>query len=63
MIDEHEITKKAYEQKTQIITQANESSRQITQGAREYADGILANLETSLKEKLKEIQQDRKELK
>ena len=33
MIDEHEITKKAYEQKNQIMEAANENSRQITQGA------------------------------
>ncbi len=32
MIDEHEITKKAYEQKAQIIETANEMSREISQG-------------------------------
>lgn len=63
MIDEHEITKKAYEQKNQIVSQANESSREITQGAREYADNILANLSETLKKTLKEIESNRKELK
>ena len=63
MIDEHEITKQAYEQKNQIVSAANESSRQITQGARQYADNILANLAKSLEKTLKEIEQDRKELK
>ena len=63
MIDEHEITKKAYEQKNEIMSQANENSRQITQGAREYADGILENLAKSLERTLKEIESDRKELK
>ena len=63
MIDEHEITKKAYEQKNQIMSAANESSRQITQGAREYADNILENLAKSLEKTLKEIEDDRKELK
>ena len=63
MIDEHEITKKAYEQKNQIMEAANENSRQITQGAKEYADNILASLEKSLEKTLKEISQDRKELK
>ncbi len=63
MIDEHEITKQAYEQKNQIMSSANESSRQITQGAREYADNILASLSKSLTTTLKEIEQDRKELK
>ncbi len=63
MIDEHEITKKAYEQKNQIMSAANESSRQITQGARDYADGILESLAKSLEKTLKEIQEDRRELK
>ena len=63
MIDEHEITKKAYEQKNQIMEAANENSRQITQGAKEYADNILADLEGKLEKDLKEISQDRRELK
>ena len=45
------------------MSQANESSRQITQGAREYADNILANLEKTLEKTLKEIDENRKELK
>ena len=63
MIDEHEITKKAYEQKNQIMEAANENSRKITQGAKEYADNILADLEGKLEKVLKEISQDRRELK
>ena len=63
MIDEHEITKKAYEQKNQIMSAANDSSRQITSGAKEYADNILATLQKSLEKTLKEIEQDRKQLK
>ena len=63
MIDEHEITKKAYDQKNEIISAANESSRQITQGAREYADNILDSLAKSLEKTLKEIKENRKELK
>ena len=51
------------DQKNQIMSAANESSRQITQGAREYADSILENLAKSLEKTLKEIEDDRKELK
>ena len=36
MIDEHEITRKAYEQKNEIIETANEMSREITNGTKEY---------------------------
>ena len=48
MIDEHEITRKAYEQKAEIIETANEMSREITKGTKDYADSILANLENAI---------------
>ena len=41
MIDEHEITRKAYDQKTEIIETANEMSREISKGTKDYADTIL----------------------
>ena len=70
MIDEHEITKKAYEQKAEIIETANEMSREINKGTKEYADNILANLESAinnvsvtLNEAIKTIENNRKELK
>ncbi len=77
MIDEHEITRKAYDKKTEIIADANEMYREITQGTNTYVDGILANLENnmmnlgktlssvevSLQNALKTIQDNRKELK
>lgn len=70
MIDEHEITRKAYDQKAEIIETANEMSREITKGTKDYADGILENLEVainninaSIAEALKTIQENRNELK
>ena len=70
MIDEHEITKKAYAQKAEIIETANEMSREINKGTKEYADNILANLESAinsvsvtLNEAIKTIENNRKELK
>jgi len=48
MIDEHEITRKAYEKKVEIIETANEMSREITKGTKDYADGILENLENAI---------------
>ena len=41
MIDEHEITKKAYEKKAEIIETANEMSREISKGTKDYADNVL----------------------
>lgn len=63
MIDEHEITRKAYEQKAEIIETANEMSREISKGTRDYADGILEKIEIALEDAIKTIQNNRKELK
>ena len=63
MIDEHEITRKAYEQKAEIIETANEMSREISKGTKDYADGILQGVEIALEDALKVVQNNRKELK
>ena len=70
MIDEHEITKKAYEQKAEIIETANEMSREISKGTKDYADNILGEVSTELKNlqsvienALGTIENNRKELK
>ena len=63
MIDEHEITGKAYEQKAQIIETANEMSREISKGTKEYADNILEKVESALQEALNTVANNRKELK
>ena len=38
MIDEHEITKKAYSKKDEIIEEANQRYREITQGTNKYVE-------------------------
>jgi len=63
MIDEHEITRKAYEKKAEIIETANEMSREISKGTKDYADSILVGLEVALEDALKIIQNNRNELK
>ena len=63
MIDEHEITRKAYEQKAEIIETANEMSREISKGTKDYADSILSNLETTLQNALDTVKNNRNELK
>ncbi len=62
MIDEHEITRKAYEQKAQIIETANEMSREISKGTKDYADNLLEKIEVVLEDALKTIRNNRKEL-
>ena len=63
MIDEHEITRKAYEKKVEIIETANEMSREIKTGTEEYADGVLAGIVVALEDALILIKNNRKELK
>ena len=77
MIDEHEITNKAYEKKNEIIADANDMYREITQGTNTYVDEILSNIEKnmidlgktvsnveiSIQNALETIQNNRKELK
>ena len=50
MIDEHEITRKAYSKKDEIIEEANQRYREITQGTNTYVDGILENIEKNIME-------------
>lgn len=63
MIDEHEITKKAYEQKAEIIDAAENYSKELVSATKDHADSILAELENSLKEKLEMVKSNRRELK
>ena len=63
MIDEHEITRKAYEQKAEIIETANEMAREISNGTKEHADALLGNIETIIEDTLRTIQNNRRELK
>ena len=77
MIDEHEITKKAYEKKDEIVAEANEKYRIMDRETKAYADGILENIqekvkslqetiiqiEGTLNETVQNLDNDRKELK
>ena len=77
MIDEHEITKKAYEKKDEIVAEKKEKYRIMDRETKAYADGILENVQNqvkSLQETLAHVEEslntavqsldnDRKELK
>ena len=63
MIDEHEITKKEYEQKNKIIENANDMAREISNGTKAYADSILESVQVTLEDALKVIENNRKEVK
>ena len=57
LVNEHEITKKAYEQAEEITETAKEHSREMRLGAREYADEILANVEDALVSLMEQVNQ------
>ena len=48
LIDEHEITKKAYEQANQIIAAAQKNARELRMGARQYVDSLFADTDAKL---------------
>lgn len=56
MIDEHEITRKAYEEKTKIIETAHELSREMSEGTKGYADNILGNIENTIETLEKDLE-------
>jgi len=63
LVDENEITKKAYEQAEIIIANSKKNAREIRLGTREYADGILNKVEEILEDALNVVRQNRQELK
>ena len=63
MIDDNVITKKALEQKEEIIESANKVSKEICDGTHEYANAVLEKVEDVLKETLAIVSNNRKELK
>jgi len=76
MIDEHEITKKANEKKTEIIATANDIYREYANNANMYADGVLKDvedimiklcesinsIEINLQNRIETVQEQRKQL-
>lgn len=63
LVDENEITKKAYEQAEVIISNTKKNAREIRLGTREYADSVLNKVEEILEETIDIIKENRKELK
>lgn len=63
LVDEHEITKKAYEQANEIIANAQKNARDIRLGTRDYADSVLDKVQEILSDTIDVIKQNREELK
>lgn len=58
LIDENEVTKRAYEQAAIIVENSRKSAKEMRLGATEYADGVLALAENQLKEMMDIIHQE-----
>ncbi len=50
MVDDNEVTKRAYEQAAAIVDSAKKTSKEMRLGAMEYAEEVLAQAESRLKE-------------
>ncbi len=62
LVNEHAITKRAYEQANNIIASAQKNSRELRMGARQYIDKILADSEATLNKSQETIRSMRIEL-
>ncbi|MGI6113982.1 MAG: ATPase [Mahellales bacterium] len=63
MVDESEISKRAYEQSQIIISNAQQSAKEIRFGSTEYADKVLKTLEKNIEKILESVRNNRQELK
>ncbi|MEN8905883.1 MAG: ATPase [Clostridiales bacterium] len=63
LIEENDITKKAYEQASGLIESAQKNSREIKVGTKQYADKILVKVEDVLRDTLNIVKANRSELK
>lgn len=62
LVEENEITKRAYRQAEEIIENAKKNAREIRLGTKEYADNMLEELEKQLREYIELITKNREEI-
>ena len=58
MVDENEITKRAYDQANEIIENSRKASKEMRLGAMEYADEVLSAAEEKVKELMEIVQNE-----
>lgn len=62
MIDENQIVEEAQREATRILDDAHEKAGKVSEGAKQYADNVLASLEGNLNQTLETIGQGRRQL-
>ncbi len=63
LIDDHEITQRAYAQANEIVTNAQNNARDIRTSTKQYVDDHMATLEAKLEKMLMTVRENRNELK
>ncbi|MEA4815394.1 MAG: ATPase [Lachnospiraceae bacterium] len=58
LVDENEVTKRAYEQASEIIEASKKTAKEMRIGANEYADNVLQVAEENLKEMYGRIKEE-----
>lgn len=58
LVDEHEVTKKAYEQATNIMENSKRAAKEMRIGATEYADEVLSLTENRIREAMDMLKQE-----
>ena len=62
LVEENEITQKAYKQAREIMENSQDSAKEIRLGSREYADGLLEEVENILIQQIEILRKNREEL-
>ncbi len=63
LIDDHEITQRAYAQAEEIVGNAQNNARDIRMGTKQYVDDHMATLEAKLEKMISTVRDNRNELK
>ncbi|NMA96081.1 MAG: ATPase [Clostridiales bacterium] len=62
LIEENEITQRAYDQSREILESAQAAAKEIRLGARYYADKVLEEVESYIKQQLEIVMENRSQL-
>ncbi len=62
LIDENKIVEEAKKEAERVLAEAGERADKISSGAKDYADGVLANLQGHLKQTLETVERGRNQL-
>ena len=62
MIDENRIVEEAQKEAERIMREATDAAHKVSEGAREYADSVLASLHGHLKQTLDTVERGRNQL-